>query len=99
MPHTIKRLNDGEYVLRQGDAPARCAVVMTGFLARQKVVSERNQISSFYVPGDMPDLHTLHLSRTMLEPMFAIRDWDHGGSHEKDEYFQILDVRDRSRCW
>jgi CRP-like cAMP-binding protein len=61
MPHTIKTLNDGEYVLRQGDAPARCAVVMTGFLARQKVVSERNQISSFYVPGDIPDLHTLHL--------------------------------------
>jgi CRP-like cAMP-binding protein len=61
MPHSIKTLNDGEYVLHQGDAPARCAVVMTGFLARQKVVSERNQISSFYVPGDMPDLHTLHL--------------------------------------
>jgi hypothetical protein len=31
---------------------------MTGFLARQRVVSERNQISSFYVPGDMPDLPT-----------------------------------------
>ncbi len=61
MPYSMKTLNDGEYVLHQGDAPARCAVVMTGFLARQKVVSERNQISSFYVPGDMPDLHTLHL--------------------------------------
>src|SRR6201987_25067 len=61
MPHAIHTLSDGEYVLRQGDAPTRCAVVMTGFLARQKIVSERNQISSFYVPGDMPDLHTLHL--------------------------------------
>jgi CRP-like cAMP-binding protein len=61
MPHTIHTLSDGEYVLRQGDAPTRCAVVMTGFLARQKIVSERNQISSFYVPGDIPDLHTLHL--------------------------------------
>jgi CRP-like cAMP-binding protein len=61
MPHAIQTLSDGEYVLRQGDAPIRCAVVMTGFLARQKIVSERNQISSFYVPGDMPDLHTLHL--------------------------------------
>lgn len=61
MPHTIRTLGDGEALLRQGDAPTRCAVVMTGFLARQKVVCERTQISSFYVPGDMPDLHTLHL--------------------------------------
>jgi CRP-like cAMP-binding protein len=51
MPHAIHTLSDGEYVLRQGDAPTRCAVVMTGFLARQKIVSERNQISFFYVPG------------------------------------------------
>lgn len=52
LPHAIKTLRDGDYVLRQGDAP---------FLARQRVVSERNHISSFYVPGDVPDLHTLHL--------------------------------------
>jgi CRP-like cAMP-binding protein len=54
LPHTTKALADGEYVVRQGDAPTRCFVVMTGFLARQKTVLERNQISSFYVPGDMP---------------------------------------------
>ena len=34
---------------------------MSGFLARQRMISERNQISSFYIAGDMPDLHTLHL--------------------------------------
>ncbi|WP_210236308.1 cyclic nucleotide-binding domain-containing protein [Mesorhizobium sp. M2D.F.Ca.ET.171.01.1.1] len=43
-------------VFRQGDRPQSCAVVMAGFLARQRVVSGRNQISSFYVPGDMPNL-------------------------------------------
>jgi hypothetical protein len=26
--------------------------------------------------------------------MFSIRDWDHGGSHGKGEYFQIPDIRD-----
>lgn len=60
LPHYVKALRDGECVLRQGDAPARCTVVMSGFLAQQRVVSERNQISSFYVPGDIPDLHTVH---------------------------------------
>jgi CRP-like cAMP-binding protein len=34
---------------------------MSGFLSRQKTVGARNQIFSFYVPGDIPDLHTLHL--------------------------------------
>ena len=34
---------------------------MSGFLAREKVIGDRNSILSFHVPGDMPDLHTLHL--------------------------------------
>jgi CRP-like cAMP-binding protein len=59
--HTIKTFADSEAVIRQGDRPVQCAVVMSGFLSRHRVVCERNQISSFYVPGDMPDLHTLHL--------------------------------------
>ncbi|SFJ73002.1 cAMP-binding domain of CRP or a regulatory subunit of cAMP-dependent protein kinases [Bradyrhizobium sp. Gha] len=61
MPHTLKVLADGDYVARQGDRPQSCAIVVSGFLARQRVISTRNQISAFYVPGDMPDLHTLHV--------------------------------------
>jgi len=61
MPHTVKALADGEYVARRGDRPQSCAIVVGGFLARQRVVSTRNQISAFYVPGDRPDLHTLHV--------------------------------------
>ena len=61
MPHTVKQLADGECVVRQGDRPQSCAIVVGGFLVRQRVVSARNQISAFYVPGDMPDLHTLHV--------------------------------------
>ncbi|WGD50043.1 Crp/Fnr family transcriptional regulator [Bradyrhizobium sp. CB1650] len=61
MPHSIKVLADGEYVVRQGDRPLSCTVVMKGLVSRQRVVADRNQITSFYVPGDMPDLHTLHL--------------------------------------
>ncbi|TKV78940.1 Crp/Fnr family transcriptional regulator [Bradyrhizobium elkanii] len=61
MPHIVKSFGDGDHVARQGDMPVHCAVVMSGFLSRRRVVSERNQISAVYVPGDMPDLHTLHL--------------------------------------
>lgn len=62
MPNTVKTFADGDIVLRQGDRSFQCAVVMSGFLSTQRVVCERNQISSFFVPGDMPDLNTLHLS-------------------------------------
>jgi CRP-like cAMP-binding protein len=61
MPYKLKNLSNGEHVLRQGDRPTSSTVVMSGFLARQRVISDRNQISSFYIAGDMPDLDTLHL--------------------------------------
>jgi CRP-like cAMP-binding protein len=61
MPYKLKTLGNGEHVVRQGDRPTHSTVVMSGFLSRQRVISARNQISSFYIAGDMPDLHTLHL--------------------------------------
>jgi CRP-like cAMP-binding protein len=63
MPNTVKTFADGEYVLREGDRAFHCAIIMNGFLVGQKIVSGRNQILSVYVPGDVPDLHTLHLLR------------------------------------
>ena len=61
IPYRVKSLADGEYAVREGDKPSSCIVVIDGFLARQRVVNDRNQISSFYLAGDMPDLPTLHL--------------------------------------
>ena len=61
MPYKLKKLDNGAYLVRQGDRPTHSTVVMSGFLSRQNVVSGRNQISSFYIAGDMPDLHSLHL--------------------------------------
>ncbi|MCK1392516.1 Crp/Fnr family transcriptional regulator [Bradyrhizobium sp. 1] len=61
MPYKLKTLDGGEYLVREGDSPTSSTVVMSGVLSRQRVISERNQISSFYIAGDMPDLHTLHL--------------------------------------
>jgi CRP-like cAMP-binding protein len=61
MPHTVKEFTDGEYIVREGDRASRCAIVMSGFVFRQKLVGTRAQILSIYLAGDMPDLHTLHL--------------------------------------
>src|SRR3569623_528816 len=61
MPFTIKNLVDAEYAVHEGDRPLSCTIVLTGFLSRQKVVSDRTQISSFYIAGDMPDHPSLHL--------------------------------------
>lgn len=61
MPYKLKTLDNGQCAVRQGDRPTNCTVVMSGFLSRQRGIADRNQISSFYVMGDMPDLHTLHL--------------------------------------
>ena len=61
MPHQIKTFAPGEYIWHQGDNTARCTIVTSGFLASGKIIAARNQILSIYVPGDIPDLHTLHL--------------------------------------
>jgi CRP-like cAMP-binding protein len=61
IPYKLKALDDGEYLVREGDSPRNSTVVVTGVLSRQRMTSARNQISSFYIPGDMPDLHTLHM--------------------------------------
>jgi CRP-like cAMP-binding protein len=61
MPRTIKSLADGEYFSREGDVASRCVILVSGFLYRHRIVEARDTILSFHVPGDMPDLNTLHL--------------------------------------
>jgi CRP-like cAMP-binding protein len=51
-----------EPLWREGDQPRQCAVILSGFLCRHKVAGDRDQILSFCVPGDFPDLQTLYIS-------------------------------------
>jgi CRP-like cAMP-binding protein len=45
-----------------GDRPTTCCLVLNGLAFRYKLTSDgRRQILSFYVPGDIPDLQSLHL--------------------------------------
>jgi CRP-like cAMP-binding protein len=62
LPLTVANLAADQEVARYGEAPSRCTLVLGGFLYNHKLASgSRRQITSFLVPGDIADLHTLHL--------------------------------------
>lgn len=61
LPHTVRKLNDRESILKEGDGAFNCVVLISGFLYRRKIVGDRSQILSLHVPGDIPDLMTLYL--------------------------------------
>lgn len=49
-------------VVRERDKPSQSCLVLDGWLQRYKVLEDgRRQIFAFHVPGDMPDLQSLHL--------------------------------------
>src|SRR4051794_36569122 len=63
LPLTVANFSGNEEVARHGDAPSRCTLVLGGFLyGHKRVNGSRRQITSFFVPGDIADLHTLHLA-------------------------------------
>jgi len=57
-----RSFNRGESIVRQGDRPTNCFVVIDGLSCRDKiVVGDRRQISAINVPGDLPDLQGVFL--------------------------------------
>lgn len=69
---TIKALNATQDIVREGDRPTQCCVVIEGLVHRYKLLSNgKRQIVSFHIPGDMPDLQSLHLG-TMDHSLGAI---------------------------
>jgi CRP-like cAMP-binding protein len=62
LPFTRVALEPGAFVARDGEPAQRCCLVVEGFLFRAKVTEDgERQILSFHVPGDVPDLQSLHL--------------------------------------
>src|SRR5947209_3736977 len=63
LPLTVANFSANEQVARYGDSPSRCTLVLGGFLySHKRVNGSRRQITSFFVPGDIADLHTLHVA-------------------------------------
>jgi CRP-like cAMP-binding protein len=64
LPMIIKDIPADHDIVRIGDQPGECCLVLDGWLCRYKMLAEgRRQIMSFHIPGDMPDLHSLYLRR------------------------------------
>jgi CRP-like cAMP-binding protein len=62
LPVVVKHYQSGQAIVRDGDRPVECCLLSQGFCIRSKTTSNgRRQILSIHVPGDIPDLQSLHL--------------------------------------
>ncbi|GJE41485.1 Crp/Fnr family transcriptional regulator [Methylobacterium soli] len=62
LPAKTRVLQPGQDIARDGDKPSQCCLILNGWACRYKVLGEgRKQIFSFHIPGDIPDLQSLHI--------------------------------------
>ncbi len=62
LPLRMKDIAENRDVVREGDHPTESCLVVSGMVARYKMVAGgRRQILSFHFPGDLPDLQSLNL--------------------------------------
>ncbi|HVQ09783.1 MAG TPA: Crp/Fnr family transcriptional regulator [Allosphingosinicella sp.] len=87
LPHRIITLRPQEYIVREGDKPQHCCLMLSGFAFRHKVAGNGGrQIFSIHMKGDLADLQnsllgvadhnlqTLTHVRVALIPVDAIQD-------------------------
>ena len=62
LPMQLAVIKADQDIVRIGDRPSRCCLILSGFACTYKVTAEgKRQIVSFSLPGDIPDLQSLHL--------------------------------------
>jgi CRP-like cAMP-binding protein len=62
LPHRIRRLEAQSYILREGDRPDRCAVLIQGYAFRHKLTGDGSrQILAINIPGEALDFQNLFL--------------------------------------
>lgn len=62
LPYSVEETLPGDGIAWGGDRPSRSFLILEGVLNTSKVVENGNvQITAFHLPGDMPDLNSLHL--------------------------------------
>jgi len=62
LPARVADLRADADIVREGDRPSQCCLLVEGFLCRYKSLADgKRQIMAFYVPGDIPDLLSLHI--------------------------------------
>jgi CRP-like cAMP-binding protein len=62
LPMQVMAIKADQDIVREGDRPSRSCLILSGFACTYKVtVQGKRQIVSFNLPGDIPDLQSLHL--------------------------------------
>jgi CRP-like cAMP-binding protein len=62
LPLSARSVASDQDIVREGDRPSECCLVIEGFTCRYKFTAEgKRQIFSFHIAGDIPDLQSLHL--------------------------------------
>jgi CRP-like cAMP-binding protein len=62
LPVRIRKVDIGSYLVREGDVPTNCCILVDGFAFRQKVTGEGlRQILALCIPGDAIDLQNMFL--------------------------------------
>jgi CRP-like cAMP-binding protein len=63
LPLRVRAIGENRDIVRQGDRPTECCLILEGLVCRYKMVNGgRRQILSLHFPGDLPDLQSLHLT-------------------------------------
>ncbi|WP_232366662.1 Crp/Fnr family transcriptional regulator [Alteripontixanthobacter muriae] len=63
LPFTFRSLESSTYIVREGQPPEQCGVLVSGFAYRQKTTCEgARQIIALHLPGDAVDFQHLFLS-------------------------------------
>lgn len=64
LPYQTEQVSRFQELVREGDTPDRCCLLVRGYAARYKdTASGSRQIVSFHIPGDLLDIQHLLLSR------------------------------------
>ena len=62
LPMQVQVIKADQDIVREGDRPSRSCLLLSGFACTYKVTAQgKRQIVSFNLPGDIPDLQSLHL--------------------------------------
>ena len=62
LPVRINHLDARQDIVRDGDRPSHCCLILDGWACRYKLLSVgKRQILSFHIAGDIPDLQSLHV--------------------------------------
>jgi CRP-like cAMP-binding protein len=62
LPVIVKELPPQTAIVREGERPHQCCLLVEGFLCRSKTTDAgKRQILSIHIPGEVPDLQSLYL--------------------------------------